>query len=194
MLLGCLMPKPVLGFSLDVPAGTYVLDKAHAYINFSYSHLGFSTPTIGFRRFDVVANVDAGLPANSTLEVTIDPSSIDSRLPEFDEKLRSEAFFHTEQFPTITFLATEIEMVSADRAKITGDLTLKGRTGPVVLDVRINKAALNPMSKRPAIGLDATAQLKRSEWDLGAYAPEVGDLVTLEISLELNQQLAAPSE
>ena len=68
--------------------------------------------------------------------------------------------------------------------KVTGDLTVKGITKPVVLDVNLNKAAEHPMKKVPAIGFDATATVKRSDFGVGAYAPAVSDEVTLRITTE----------
>lgn len=171
--------------AIGVPSGTYVLEDTHAYITVSYSHLGFSTPHVGFNKFDVTVELDADKPANSSLSVSIDPASVDSRVDDFDKHLRGADFFDVENHDSITFEATSIEMTGATTALITGDLTMKGITKPITLDAVLNKAANHPMMKVPTLGVSATGKLKRSEWDLGMYAPAVGDEVTLDITAEL---------
>ena len=82
----------------DVPSGEYGLDDHHAYISFTYSHIGYSTPHIGFRNFDANLMLDSENPQNSEIEVVIDTTSIDSRVDEFNGHLRSANFFDTENF------------------------------------------------------------------------------------------------
>jgi polyisoprenoid-binding protein YceI len=169
----------------DMPSGTYQLDKGHGYINFSYTHVGFSTPTVGFRNFDVELDFDSEDPASSDVAVTIDAASIDSRVDEFDDHLRGEDFFNVAAHPQITFTATDIELHDATTASITGDLTIMGTTRPVTLDATLNKAAMHPIGKVPTLGLNATTVVKRSEWGLGYAVPLVSDEVQISISVEL---------
>ena len=170
---------------MNVPSGTYGLDKGHAYITFSYSHLGFSTPHVGFNEFDVVLELDADNPEKSRLNVTIDAASIDSRVDVFDDHLRGADYFDTEKHPQITFRATRIEMTSDLEAKVTGDLTIKGITQPLTLEATLNKAANHPMLKVPTLGISARGSLQRSAFDLGKYAPAVGDNIDIYITVEL---------
>lgn len=183
-----------LGASLDaaadlsaVPGGRYELDPTHGYILFSYSHLGFSNPSVGFNTFEAVLDLDADDPADSGIQVTIDASSIDSRVPEFNDHLNGADFFDTAQFPAIVFESTGILAVADDRFKVTGNLTIKDVTRPVVLDATINKAANHPFKQTPTIGITATGDILRSEWGLDNYAPAVSDEVTLRIEVELNK-------
>jgi polyisoprenoid-binding protein YceI len=169
----------------DLPSGTYKLDKTHGYINFSYTHVGFSTPTVGFRNFDVEVGFDSEDPAASTLAVTIDAASIDSRVDEFNDHLRGEDFFNVAAHPEIEFVATGIEMDGAGAAVITGDLTIMDTTKPVTLAATLNKAAVHPMSKAPTMGLNATTTVLRSDWGLGYAVPIVSDAVNINISVEL---------
>ena len=106
-------------------------------------------------------------------------------MAEFDEHLRGEEYFDTEQYPKIGFTATTIEMTGTDTAEITGDLTIKSVTRPLTLEARIVRAAEHPMLKKPVVGVSAFADLKRSEWGLGKYVPAVGDAVSLYITAEL---------
>lgn len=169
----------------EVPAGTYVLENTHAYITFSYSHLGFSTPHVGFNEFEVTLDFDAEAPQQSKLVVSIAADSIDSRVDEFDEHLLGERFFDTANHPTITFEATGIELGEANTATVSGDLTIKGQTHPVELAVVLNKAGMHPMLKKPVMGFNAQATLSRSQWGLGYAVPMVGDEVRLYITVEL---------
>ena len=90
---------------VDVPSGAYGLDKTHGYITFGYSHLGFSNPEVGFNEFDVELMLDAADLQNSTLKVTIDVSSIDSRVAEFDKHLKNADYFDVANHPGITFVS-----------------------------------------------------------------------------------------
>ncbi len=172
----------------DVPSGTYTLDSSHGYITFTYSHLGFSNPRVGFNRFDTKLELDSDDPANSTVEVTIDASSIDSRVAEFNEHLNGSDFFNTAEYPTITFRSTKVEATGESTFDVTGDLTILGTTKPVTLATTINKAANHPMRNVPTVGVSASARLMRSEWGLGAYVPAVSDEVELSIEVELLSQ------
>lgn len=176
---------PAAAATFPVPSGSYELENTHGYISFSYSHLGFSTPHIGFNSFDVALEADADNPAQSSVSVTIDATSIDSRVDEFDKHLNGKNFFDTAKHPQITFTSTKIVATGDTTFDVTGDLTIKGITKPVTLAATINKAADHPMRKVPTIGLSAEGTLSRSEWDLGRFAPAVGDEVTLLVTVEM---------
>jgi polyisoprenoid-binding protein YceI len=182
------LPLSVSADLSEVPSGKYALDSAHGYITFTYSHLGFSNPRVGFNRFDTVLVLDSGNPENSTVEVTIDASSIDSRVAEFNEHLNSSDFFNTAEHPTITFRSTKVEATGESTFDVTGDLTMLGTTKPVTLATTINKAANHPLREVPTVGVSASAKLLRSEWGLGAYVPAVSDEVELSIEVELLSQ------
>lgn len=186
----CAAALIVLPFSASadlsgVPSGKYTLDSSHGYITFTYSHLGFSNPRVGFNSFDTVLVLDSNNPQNSTVEVTIDASSIDSRVAEFNEHLNGSDFFNTAEYPTITFRSTKVEATGENTFDVTGDLTILGTTKPVTLATTINKAANHPMQNVPTVGVSASTRLMRSEWGLGAYVPAVSDEVELSIEVEL---------
>ena len=172
----------------DVPSGEYALDSSHGYITFTYNHLGFSNPRVGFNSFDAVLDLDSDNPENSSIEVTIDATSIDSRVAEFNEHLNGADFFNTAEYPTITFTSTEVVATGENTFDVTGERTIKGTTKPAMLAVTINNAANHPMMNVPTVGVSATGQLMRSEWDLGAYVPAVSDEVTLSIEVEMLAQ------
>jgi polyisoprenoid-binding protein YceI len=169
----------------SLPSGRYAVDPAHGYILFSYSHLGFSNPSVGFNRFETTLDLDSERPTDSRIDVTIDAASIDSRVEEFNEHLVGDDFFDANQYPDITFESTGIEATGDDTFAVTGNLTIKGRTKPVTLEARINKAAMHPLKNAPTVGITATGTLKRSDWGLDQYVPAVSDEVTLRIEAEL---------
>ena len=182
------LPFSVSAELSDVPSGKYTLDSSHGYITFTYNHLGFSNPRVGFNRFDTELELDSSNPENSVVEVTIAASSIDSRVAEFNDHLNGSDFFNTAEYPTITFKSTKVEATGENTFDVTGNLTILGTTKPVTLVTTINKAANHPMRKVPTVGLSASATLMRSEWGLGAYVPAVSDEVELSIEVELLSQ------
>lgn len=168
-----------------MPAGDYGLDKDHAYITFSYSHLGFSTPHIGFDSFDLDLTLDPEKPENSSVLVTIDATSIDSRVDRFDPHLNGKNFFDTANHPVITFQSTGMSKSGDDTYDVVGDLTIKGVTKSVTLNTKILKAANHPMRKVPTIGMSGEAKVKRSDWGLNRALPNVGDEVTISVTAEM---------
>ena len=178
-------PLSVSAELADVPSGTYTLDSSHGYITFTYSHLGFSNPRVGFNSFDATLELESSKPENSQIEVTIDASSIDSRVAEFNEHLNGTDFFNTAEYPTITFTSTKVVATGENTFDVTGDLTILETTRPVTLTTTINKAANHPMRNVPTVGVSASTTLMRSEWGLGAYVPAVSDEVELSIEVEL---------
>ena len=174
----------------EVPSGDYGLDKTHGYITFSYDHLGFSNPHVGFNSFEVDLAHDSENAENSTVNVTIDATSVDSRVEVFNGHLNGGNFFDTENHPTITFTSTGIEMTGDNTMNVTGDLTIKGITKSVTLEATVNKAAMHPMRKVPTIGISAQTKVSRSEFNMSRAVPNVGDEVTIYIEVELPQKKA----
>ena len=170
---------PIAGVS-----GTYVIDPNHTTVIAQWSHFGFSNPVANFGQAEGRIVYDADNVAASSVEVTLPLAGLNSFVPDFDAHLRSADFFDAAKFPNITFKSTAVEAAGANRLKVTGDLTVKDITRPVALDVTINRFAEQPMSKRAAAGFDATTTLKRSDFGVGAFAPNVSDEVQLRITTE----------
>lgn len=163
---------------------TYKLDPNHTLVLASWSHFGYSHPTANFGQVDGTLVYDADDVAASSVEVTLPLAGLNAFVPDFDEHLRSADFFEADKYPNITFKSTKVEEAGEGKLKVTGDLTIKDRTRPAVLDVSFNKAAVHPMGKRDAIGFDATTTLKRSDFGLDKYVPSVSDEVSLRITTE----------
>jgi polyisoprenoid-binding protein YceI len=163
---------------------TYKIDPNHTDVVASWSHFGFSNPIAHFGKVDGTITYDPAKPAASKVEVTIPLDGLDSHVGDFDEHLKSADFFDAAKFPTITFKSTKVEAAGDKKLKVTGDLTVHGVTKSAVLDVNINKIGEQPMAKRAAAGFDASTTLKRSDFGIGKYVPNVSDEVKIRITTE----------
>ncbi|KAF1690736.1 YceI family protein [Pseudoxanthomonas koreensis] len=163
---------------------TYKLDPTHTNVLAQWNHFGFSNPFANFGDVEGVLVYDAANVGKSSVQVTLPLSGLEGFSQKFNEHLRSADFFDAAKFPNATFKSTKVEAAGEGKLKVTGNLTIKDTTRPVVLDVTLNKAAEHPMSKAPTIGFDATTKISRTEFGVGAYVPNVGDEVTLRITTE----------
>lgn len=163
---------------------TYHLDPNHTQVLVRWEHFGFSHPSANFGQVEGTLVYDADDVAASSVKVKLPLAGMDTFVPALDEHLHGKDFFDAEKYPVITFDSTKVETAGKGKLKVTGDLTIKGVTKPVVLDVTLNKAAVQPMTKRPAIGFDATATIKRSDFGIDQFVPNVSDEITLRITTE----------
>ncbi|MCH7378865.1 MULTISPECIES: YceI family protein [Acinetobacter] len=162
----------------------YKIDPTHTATVFSWNHFGFSTPSANFTDIQGTIKVDNAKPANSSVEVIIPLSSVNTNVAALDKEFQEEAWFNAAKYPNITFKSTKVETKDKKHFKITGDLTVKGVTKPVVLDAVLNKQGEHPMAKVPAIGFNATTSFNRSAFGIGNYVPNVGDKITVNITTE----------
>src|SRR5512143_556557 len=114
---------------------TYNVDPSHSEIGFSVRHMMFAKVRGQFKTWTVNLAYDAASPAKSTIEVDVETASIDTRDAQRDGHLKSGDFFESEKFPKMTFKSTHIEPAGTGKYKVTGDLTIRGVTHPVTLDV-----------------------------------------------------------
>ena len=171
----------------NITPGSYELDDRHSYLSFSYSHLGLSNPQIHFADFDVSLQLDGNDMSQSRVSITIYAASVDSAVPALDDDLKGADFFDVENYPEISFQSTAYEESSESSGRLTGNLSVRGVTKPVTLDVTINSAAMNPLNRREMIGFSATGSLKRSDFGLTVYAPMASDELSLEVQVELEK-------
>ena len=163
---------------------TYTIDPTHTATLFTWNHFGFSTPSGNFTDIQGEIIVDEEHPEKSSVNVVIPVSSINTSVKALDEHLQAADFFDAKKYPTITFKSTKVETKDKKKFKITGNLTIKGITKPVVLETVLNKQAEHPMLKVPAIGFNATTSFDRSAFNVGAYVPNVSDKITVNITTE----------
>ena len=171
-------------FAATAAPVAYKMDANHTSVVASWSHFGFSNPIANFGQVDGAITYDQDNVGTSKVEVTIPLAGLDTRVADFDEHLRSADFFDAEKYPTITFKSTRVEAAGDKKLRVFGDLTIKGVTKQVVLDTTINKIGEQPMAKRAAAGFDATTTIKRSDFGVDKFAPNVSDVVTLHITTE----------
>ncbi|WP_109126464.1 YceI family protein [Dyella sp. C11] len=172
-------------------ATTYTLEPNHTQGTVRWSHLDFSYPTAQFSRVEGTLDFDPMMPPQASVMVTIPIVNLTSGIPDLDDDLRSPAFFDLAKYPNATFHSTRVETTAmANQLKVTGDLTVRGITRPVTLDVTINKVGTTPRMHMPAVGFDAPATLKRAEFGLGKFVPQVSDEVTLHITAQGDEATA----
>ncbi len=162
---------------------TYTIEGTHTFPRFEYSHFGYSTQLSRFDKTTGTITLDKAAKTGS-VDVTIDTTSVNTGYPLFNQHIQGEDFFDTAKYPTITYKSTKVNFDGDKPATIEGNLTVKGVTKPVTLTVTSFHCMPHPMLKKDACGANATATIKRSEFDAGKYAPYVGDEGKLTIAVE----------
>lgn len=166
---------------------TYVIDPAHTLPRFEYSHFGYSIQLSRFDKTSGTITLDRAKKKGS-IDVTIDAKSVNTGSTLFNGHIQEAEFFDTEMFPTITYKSKKLKFDGDKVVAVDGDLTIKGITKPVTLTVNSFLCMPHPMVKKDACGATATAQVKRSDFNMGKHAPYVGDEVTLTIPVEAIKQ------
>lgn len=166
---------------------TYVIDNTHTFPRFEYNHFGYSTQLSRFDKTTGAVVFDQAAKTGS-VDVTIDMKSVSTGSALFNEHIQGEDFLDTGKYPTATFKSTKVHFKGDKPSKVEGNLTIKGITKPVTLEVTSFQAMEHPIVKKPAIGANAKTTIKRSDFNAGKYAPYVGDDVTLTIALEAVKQ------
>lgn len=167
----------------------YDIDPAHSNVTFGWNHFGFSNPTARLKTIEGSVQLDQADLTKSSVAVTLPLDGLDTGVAKLDEHLKSADFFDATKYPTITFKSTKVEKAGDSGLKITGDLTVHGVTKPVTLDAKINKIGLFEMGpyKAQAAGFDATTTIKRSDFGVNKYVPNVSDEIPVRITLDAKQ-------
>ena len=163
---------------------TYRLDPNHTMVLLSWSHFGFSHPTAELGLGQGTLVFDPAHPEQAKVDVTLPLAALETHVPALNEHLAKPDFLDTAKYPQVTYKSTKVESLGGDRFRVTGDLTVHGVTHPVVLDATLNKIGKHPMSGKPSIGFDATGTLKRSDFGVSMYVPNVSDEIALHITTE----------
>jgi len=176
----------LLGAAVSVQAApvTYKLDPGHTMVLFSWNHFGYSNPVADLGLGEGTVVFDEQHPAQSSVDVTLPLANLDTHVSALDKHLKEADFLDADKYPTVTFKSTKVQPLGGHKFKVTGDLTVHGVTKTVVLDATLNKVGPHPMTKAQAIGFDATASIKRSDFGVGAYVPNVSDAITIRITTE----------
>lgn len=168
--------------------GTYAIDPTHSRIGFVARHAMVTKVRGSFNEFEGSGRFDQEHPESSTIELTIQAASVDTRNADRDGHVRGADFFDVETYPTLAFAATSVEALSEDTFRVTGDLTIKATTKPVTIDFELSGPAVDPWGNT-RIGLEGSTVVNRKEWGLSwnaaleAGGVLVSDKVTLEFEV-----------
>ena len=169
----------------DMPAGTYVVDKTHSTLIARVKHMELAAYTVRFTNFDATYTYDPKAPAAATVEATFQAASLDTGEPKFNSEF-AEKFLDAGANPTIRFVSTAITPGAGNTGTMTGDLTLRGVTRPVTLDVTFDGYRSGIGGARS--GFSARGTFKRSDFGstflLSPPLAFVGDEVELVLELE----------
>jgi polyisoprenoid-binding protein YceI len=167
--------------------GDYTLDVSHTRLGFSARHAMVTTVRGQFQEYTGHAHIDTANPAASTVQLSIDVSSVDTGSADRDGHLRSADFFDVETYPTMTFTSTKVEREDASTWLITGDLTIKGVSKPVTIEFESSGSARDPFGNL-RVGFEGATSINRKDWGLvwNAALETGGVLVSEKIKLEFD--------
>jgi len=192
-----------LAAAMSLPAAaatsTWQIDPNHSAAQFAVRHLAISIVRGAFTKVSGTVQMDDKDVSKSSVEVTIDAASVDTRVADRDKDLRSDHFFDTAKYPTLTFKSTRVEQVGPGMLKVTGDLTIHGTTKQVVLEVEGPTAPVKDPWGNQRVAASASTKINRQDFGVKWNATMdnggvvVGDEVSITIDVELVQKGAAKS-
>jgi len=177
------------------PMGVWKFDPFHTQVEFSAKHLGMMTVRGHFAEVSVTGDVDPDQPERSTIEATVNTASIRTHNEQRDNDLRSSNFLEVDQYPTITFKSTRVESAGPDRYLLTGDLTIKGNTRPVTLDVVKYGEFNDPNMMGHRIGYAAETTINRKDFGMRFEMMLDGKfIVSNEVKINIEGELVEAKE
>ena len=179
-----------MAVSAAAQAGSWRIDPNHSAAQFSVRHLGVSTVRGAFMKVSGSASYDPADPSKNSVDVTIDASSVDTRVQMRDNDLRSPNFLDVQKYPTITFKSKQSKSAGAGKLEILGDLTIHGITKEVTLDVDGPSAPIKDPWGNQRIGASASTKINRKDFGINGASGAVGDEISIIIDTELIQPQA----
>jgi polyisoprenoid-binding protein YceI len=178
----------LIGVSAFAQSTSWTIDKNHSQVNFAIKHMGVSTVRGSISGITGTIVWDEKDPSKSSVEATMDTTTVDTNNAARDTDLKSDKFFNVAKYPTMTFKSTSVKRVDG-KLQVVGDLTLAGVTKSVTLDVDGPTAPQKGMGGKMVIGLSATGLVKRSDFTFAPKMPAmvIGDEVQFTIDSEANQ-------
>jgi polyisoprenoid-binding protein YceI len=167
---------------------TFTIDGNHTLPRFSYSHFGYSTQLSRFDKTTGKIIIDRKAK-NGSVDITVDTTSVDTGYDLFNEHIQGKDFLDTATYPTATFKSTQLKFAGDQLVAVDGTFTLKGISKPLALKVTSFHCMPHPIYLKEACGANATAVVKRTDFNMGKYAPNVSDEVTIDIPVEATKDL-----
>jgi polyisoprenoid-binding protein YceI len=189
----------VLSLPASAGTSTWKIDPQHSSAQFSVRHLAISTVRGAFSKVTGTIILDENDVTKSAVDVTIDVSTVDTREPNRDNDLRSDKFFDVAHYPSMTFKSRKVEQVAPGKLKVTGDLTIRGTTKEVVLDVDGPTAPVKDPWGNQRAAVNATTKINRQDFGVKWNATMdnggvvVGDDVPITIDVEMIKQVPPKS-
>ncbi len=189
-----------VGLGGSAHASEWDIDAAHSTAQFSVKHMMVTTVRGQFDKVTGLVTLDDKDPTKSKVDVKIDASTINTREPKRDAHLKSADFFDVQKYPEIRFTSTKIAKAGKDKYKVTGDLTMRGVTKPVTLDVHAPATEMKSPFGQTVRGLTAKGKLNRKDFGLNwnkaleTGGVLVGDDIALDIDAELVRKDQASAE
>jgi polyisoprenoid-binding protein YceI len=165
---------------------TWKIDPVHSAAQFSVKHLAISTVRGQFQKISGTVGYDPRDVAKTSIDVSIDAASVDTRVDMRDRDLRSANFLDVQKFPAITFKSTRVEAAGPGKLKVTGDLTIHGVTKEVVLDLDGPSAPITAMGGL-RMGASATTKINRKDFGVNGAASMVGDDISITLDVEVTK-------
>ena len=166
---------------------TYSAEPNHTFVQFSYNHLGFSNQTSRFNTVNGSVTLDA-VAKKGSAEIVIDTKSVDTGSTIFNGHIQGEDYLATAQFPTAQFKSDNMIFNGNKPVELRGMLTIKGVSKPATLKIVNFECKKHPMTGFDYCGANAETRVKRTDFNMGKYAPYVGDDVTISIAIEATKK------
>lgn len=189
----------VLALPGHAATSSWQIDPNHSAAQFAVRHLGISTVRGAFTKVSGTVQLDDKDISKSSVDVTIDAASVDTRVADRDKDLRSDHFFDVVKYPTLTFKSTKVEQVAPGKLKVAGDLTIHGTTKQVVLEVDGPTPAVKDPWGNQRAAVSATTKINRQDFGVKWNATMdnggvvVGDDVAIILDVEMVQKAPAKS-
>ena len=185
-----------MAWQASAASTTWKIDPAHTAAQFAVKHLMISTVRGEFKSVNGTVVWDDQDVTKSTVDVTIDAKTVNTGEPQRDQDLRSDKFFDTEKFPSMTFKSKKVESAGGGKLKVTGDLTIHGITKEVVLEVEGPTAPVKDPWGNTRVAASATTKVNRQDFgvkwnaNMDGGGVVVGDTVNITIDMEMVKQVA----
>jgi len=170
-------------------SGTWTNDDPHSQLGFTVTHLGIADVSGTFNDIDVTVKSTKADFSDASFELTAKTASIDTRVEQRNNHLKSADFFDVEKYPTLNFTSTSLKKTAENNYQLNGDLTIHGVTKPVSMSLIYKGTVENPMSKKPTAGFQITGTIKRSDFNIGGKFPSA--MISDEVSIKADGEFVA---